>query len=109
MKPQIFHQEILLNAAARFFKRKGCLKNNNNPEKACSSSLEQLEKVCWPGLLFDFLPEPEALPSADCKIYLWQTLIEDHFLLIQRGPCPAFIEKGLSLDPYAFVSSAYFN
>ncbi|MES1216961.1 MAG: hypothetical protein ABUT20_15705 [Bacteroidota bacterium] len=101
MKTQTIHQEILLNASASFFNREFCLKDSNSSDTAGNPSIENLEKACWAGMLFELLPELAENPCSDCKTYLWRTLNGEHFLMINRGSYPALINKGSSIDPHS--------
>lgn len=103
MKPKIINQEILLFAGTRFSSRQFSIKDTDEKENACYSSIENLEKACWAGMLFELLPELVGCPSADNKTYIWHIMSGEHFLRISMGSYPSSVENETSIDPYFFL------
>ena len=109
MKSKNTNQEILLFTGTSFSSRQFSIKDNNEKEGTESTSIENLEKACWAGMLFEVLPELVGCPSADKKIFIWHILSAEHFLRISMGPYPALIENESSIDPYFFLPAACRN
>lgn len=107
MKPKTTQREILLFADAGFFNQKYCIKEAGKNETVSLSKTEQLEKVCWAGLLAELLPE--LIPSSFCKAYIWQTSPSTHFLKINTGAHPEPFENETSIDPYFFLPATKYH
>jgi hypothetical protein len=103
MKPQIINQEILLLTGSKFFNRPFCKKDKN--QQPDFSSMEELEKACWDGMLNELLPE--LFDNDDkSKNYLWNTISGVNFLCVNMSPYPMSLEKSTSIDPYFFAHEA---
>src|SRR5258706_9532657 len=103
MKPKTIQQEILLITGTSFSSNEFCLKDPQCKESAYLSPLEQLEKVCWAGILSELLPELTDCSFSNCKTYIWNILKGNHFLNINMGDRPPLRrlsckEAGLSRD-----------
>jgi hypothetical protein len=109
MKPQATNQEILLFTGTSFCNRPFCERDAANTENRNYSSIEELEKACWDGLLNELLPELIGNSSSDNRNYIWHTASGVHFLCINISIYPTPLEKETSLDPYCFFSSVLYN
>lgn len=103
MKTKNINQEILLFIGTSFSSRQFSIKDAEGNEGSESTPIENLEKACWAGMLFEVLPELVGCPSADNKTFIWHILSAEHFLRISMGPYPALIENEASIDPYFFL------
>jgi len=109
MKPTITNQEILLSTSASFSKREWCRLDAQQKRPEASSPIEELERACWAGMLFEMLPELTAYSFSGCKMFIWHILTAAHFLLVNQGSYPQPVENETSVDPHLFVSSLHFN
>jgi len=100
MKPETINQEILLFTNSSFcnrpFSRRNDCDNSGN-----YSSMEEIEKACWNGMLNELLPE--LFSDAQHDNYIWKTTSGINFLSIRMGSNPQEAEKQSSLDPYFFL------
>ena len=103
MKPQIINQEILLFTGSKFFNRPFCKKGKN--QQPDFSSMEELEKACWDGMLNELLPELFDNGGQNNN-YLWNTISGVNFLCVNMSPSPMSLEKSTSIDPYFFLHEA---
>lgn len=99
MKPETINQEILLFTQSSFCNRPFCKRNSDQENPESYSSMEELEKACWDGMLTELLPEL----FDDPHNYTWKTASGINFLSVSLGPYPSTIEKQSSLDPYLFL------
>ena len=100
MKTKAIHQEILLFTDTNFSKREYCTKEKsiNSPDPP----LEELERACWAGLLWEMLPELIGSGSFK-KQFIWQIRNGFHFLKINMGTYACEVERETTLDPYYFL------
>ena len=103
MKTKNINQEILLFPGTSFASRQFLIKDFDGKEGTETTPMENLEKACWAGMLYELLPELVGCPSPDNKIFIWHILSAEHFLRISMGPFPALIENEESIDPYFFL------
>lgn len=80
-------------------------KTTNNP----LSPAEELEKICWAGLLYDLLPEVVPSPGKNCSNYIWEIRAAKNFIRIMMGPYPQSIFQNSSLDPHLFLQNSLMN
>ncbi|MFI5133151.1 MAG: hypothetical protein ACHQEB_02390 [Chitinophagales bacterium] len=106
MKWQAIHQEILLIIDSSLSIRHFCKKNNSNHKY---SPVEELEKACWDGLLYELLPGIIECPSSNGMSYIWEIASTQKFLHISMGTCPSYVEYETSLDPYFFLEIVNLN
>jgi hypothetical protein len=108
MKPITTNQEILLFADTSFSKQEFCNKDSfNKPTNL--SRIEELERACWAGMLFEMLPELVAYSFPRCKMFIWNIQSAEHSLLISQGTDPHPVEATFSIDPHFFLPAAHFN
>ena len=108
MKPIITNQEILLFADTSFSKQEFCNMDSFN-RPANLSRIEELEKACWAGMLFEMLPELMTYSISGCKMFIWNILTANHYLLVIQGSYPHPVENETSVDPYLFLGSIHLN
>ncbi|HEY1871528.1 MAG TPA: hypothetical protein VGG71_10745 [Chitinophagaceae bacterium] len=101
MKPETINQEILLFTNSSFCNRPFCRRNFNYENSENNSSMEELEKACWDGMLYELLPE--LFNNTQHNNYIWKTASVINFLSINMGSYPQDFEKQNSLDPYFFL------
>ena len=105
MDPQVINQEILLFTGSSFCNRKFC-KRNNDGESNCESPMEELEKACWDGMLYEMLPELVRNSVRPGNTYIWNTASGVNFLCINLGSSSTTVGKQTSIDPYFFLYGA---
>jgi hypothetical protein len=103
MEPQVINQEILLITGSGFCSRQFCKRDSDNEGNNDYSAMEQLEKACWDGMLYEMLPELAGNPTAQRDNYIWNTTSGVNFLCINMGPCPMTAGKQASINPYFFL------
>ena len=103
MKPELTHHEILLAIRSWFFSRPFCSKDGSQIKGIPFSSMEELEKACWNGILDEALPElfEESGSSGDKQIR--STASGMNFLCVNISQYPVAVEKQASIDPYIFL------
>jgi len=100
MKTEAIHQEILLFTDTHFSKREFC--TIETEKNAAKGAIEELEKACWAGLLWEMLPELIE-PAGRKKQFIWQIRNGLHFLKINMGTYACEVERETTLDPYFFL------
>ncbi len=106
MKPQVINQEILLFTGSGFCNRRFSEKNNEEENFNNQSHMEELEKACWDGMLYEILPELVGDSLQHRDNYIWNTVSGVNFLCINMGAFPTPLEKQTSIDPYFFLHAA---
>jgi len=109
MKTTSIHHEILLFTGTSLASRQ--LTSIEGTEQGKKYSvIEELEKACWNGIIYEMFPEILGSFSTKCESFLWHVLTGKNFLYINIGPNPPAIdEHETSIDPYFFMMSAYEN
>jgi hypothetical protein len=107
MKKGSYQQEILLMATTSFSKRQWSKIDSADNDKL--SGTEQLEEVCWNGLLNEMLPEIALKSESGKNLYLWQIRNGKSFLQIELCEFPQGIQKVYSIDPQFFLTSTILN
>ena len=109
MKQITINQEILLFAGTSFSRQEFCNKDDSGNRPANYSLVKELEKACWAGMLCKLLPELTTDHFSSGKMFVWNVLNAEHFLLVNQGtyPCPVEIEN--SVDPHLFLLSLHLN
>ena len=109
MKQITINQEILLFAGTSFSRQEFCSKGDSGNRPANYSLVKELERACWAGMLCKLLPELTTDPFSSGKMFVWNVLNAEHFLLVNQGtyPCPVEIEN--SVDPHLFLLSLHLN
>jgi hypothetical protein len=109
MKEIITQQEILLATGTSFSAGQFCEKDDTSNRQNLTEQ-EKLEDACWNGLLPDMLPELCVERNHAHPIYLWQATEGFHFVNLELADVPGK-EKDhyFSIDPYVFLSAAFYN
>lgn len=102
MKTENIQYEILLIAGTGFTSKGFCSKNKENDTSKNLSAADELEMVCWDGIIGELLPELFENNIYPPAIFTWQILHGKHFLLINMGAAPFIADNEFSLDPYFF-------
>lgn len=103
MEPRVINQEILLFTGSGFCSRQFCKKDSDAEGDNDYSAVEELEKACWDGLLYDMLPELAGNPESQTNSYIWNTTSGVNFLCINMGPNPTTTGKQTCINPYFFL------
>jgi hypothetical protein len=108
MRNNIIQQEILLLANTTLSKRQLCALNalDNKPGR---SFLDQLEEICWNGLLYELLPDIMEHAASGKELYLWHICQRHSLLQIELSEYPAPIEKNASILSFFFLPSIIYN
>lgn len=108
MKPTTTHHEILLFTGTGLTSRQLTSREENNNGKSYSA-IEELEKACWNGIVFEMFPEIFGGLYPKCESFLWHVLTGKNFLYINIGPTPVVAEHDTSIDPYFYMMSVCEN
>lgn len=108
MKPTNTHHEILLIANTSLA-NKQLTSNEKNGSDNRPSSIEDLEKACWSGILHEMFPEILDSVYPKCQSFLWQILTGKNFLCINIGASPVPADHDSSIDPYFFMMNSCDN
>ena len=100
MKTKYTHQEILLMTGTSFSARQWSEKEPGRQNDL--TEREQLEEVCWNGLLYEMLPEVN-IDTQNKKMFIWKIQEAGSFIGLELGETPEVINKEISIDPYAFM------
>ena len=109
MKPQTTNYEIMLFTGTGFSNRKFSSRDDEKENGRQLSAIEQLEKACWDGMLYEMFPEIPGSFSAKCESFIWHIMSGKNFLRICIGPVPSIVENETSIDPYFYSLSACEN
>lgn len=102
MKPTSTHHEILLFTGTGLASRQFSSREENSNGKTYSA-IEELEKACWNGILFEMFPEILGSDYPKCECFLWHVLSGKNFLYISIGPHPVTADHDTSIDPYFYM------
>jgi hypothetical protein len=108
MKKTNTHHEILLIANTSLANKQLTGTEENSRDKR-SSSIEELEKACWNGILHEMFPEILGSVYPKCQSFLWQVLAGKNFLCINIGAYPVAADQDASIDPYFFMMNTCEN
>ena len=109
MKPKTTNHEILLFTGTGFAGRQFCSRNDEKENSRKLSAMEELEKSCWDGMLYEMFPEILGSFSAKCESFIWHIMSGKNFLRISLGPTPTVIENETAIDPYFYMLSTCEN
>ena len=105
MNQKTTHHEIVLFTGTGLTSKQ--LADNEESGQAKNfSAIEELEKACWNGIIYEMFPEILGSLYPKCQSFLWQVLTGKNFLYINIGPNPVMAEHGTSIDPYFFMKNA---
>lgn len=102
MKHTSTHHEILLVANTSLANKQLSGTEETSRERKCSA-IEELEKACWNGILYEMFPEILGNLYPKCESFLWQVLTGKNFLYINIGVSPVIADHDTSIDPYFFA------
>ena len=105
MKTTSTHHEILLFTGTSLAGRQLSGKEENGNGKL-HSSIEELEKACWNGILHEIFPEILGSTYPKCECFLWKVIPAKNFLYINIGTNPVTATNESSIDPYFFLMTA---
>lgn len=108
MKPTNTHHEILLFAGTSLA-GKELADNEVNSHGKKFSAIEELEKACWNGIIYEMFPEILGSLYPKCESFLWNVLTGNNFLYINIGPEPVTADFETSIDPYFFMMNVCEN
>ena len=108
MKKINTHHEILIFAGTNLACRQlSGLEENSNRKKY--SQVEELEKACWNGIIFEMFPQVFGCIYPGKENFLWNVLTGKNYLYINVGPHPVTAEYDTSIDPYFYMMTPYEN
>lgn len=105
MKQETTHHEILLFTGNSFSRREFCSRDEKDNGQQFSP-VEQMEKACWDGMLFEMLPEILGSCHVKRESFIWDIMSGKNFLRISLGPTPTITENETAIDPYFYMLSA---
>lgn len=102
MKPQAISREILLMTDTSFAKRQLCERRDEKQKEGKYSPVNELEKACWSGLVFEMLPD---IFNEDERksLFVWKVNQAEQFLHVQLSSAPVSTDYEMSIDPYFFL------
>jgi hypothetical protein len=106
--PNIHHHEILLLTGTSLTNRQ-FTNTEGNSQGRKYSAIEELEKACWDGILYEMFPEILGSTYPKCESFLWHVLTGKNFVYINIGATPVMAEHETSIDPYFFVMNLVEN
>jgi len=108
MKKTSIHHEILLFTCTSLANKQLTDVRENTNEKM-NSPMEELEKACWNGIIYEIFPEilSSFYPNYEC--FMWHVLTGKNFLYASAGGSPVMTEQESSIDPYLFMMNACEN
>ena len=108
MKTTNVHHEILFFTGTSLASRQLADTKENSNGKTLSA-IEELEKACWNGIIYEMFPEILSGFYPKCQSFLWHVLTGKNFLYINIGPDPVTAEHYTSIDPYFFMMTVSEN
>jgi hypothetical protein len=102
MKTSNIHHEILFFTGTSLANRQ-LAENKENINCKTYSAIEELEKACWNGIIYEMFPEILSSFYPKCHSFLWHVLTGKNFLYINIGPNPVTAAHETSIDPYFFL------
>lgn len=108
MKKTITHHEILLFTGTALA-GKQLADNEQNCHVKKFSAIEELEKACWNGIIYEMFPEILGSLYPKCESFQWHVLAGRNFLYINIGPYPVIAAHDTSIDPYFFMMNVCEN
>lgn len=101
MKPTSHHEILLLAGTTLAKKQLANSAETDNDGKL--RPIEELERACWNGILYEMFPEILGNGYQTDKDFLWHVLTGKNFLYITVGSNPLAAEHDSSIDPYFFM------
>ena len=101
------HEIILFTGTSLTNKQLTNTEENINGRKY--SAIEELEKACWNGILYEMFPEILGSTYPKCQSFLWHVLTGKNFVYINIGETPVAAEHDTSIDPYFFMMNSCEN
>jgi len=101
------HEILLFTGTSLASKQLTNTEKNDNGRKY--SAIEELEKACWNGILYEMFPEILGSIYPKCESFLWHVMPGKNFLYVNIGGSPVMVEQETSIDPYFYLLSACEN
>ena len=101
------HEIVLFTGTSLTNKQLTNTEQNSNGKKY--SAVEELEKACWNGILYEMFPDILGSTYPKCKSFLWHVLAGKNFVYINIGATPVMADHETSIDPYFFLMNACEN
>lgn len=102
IEPKTSYQEILLFTDNSFSRREFCpMDEKDNSRKL--SSVEELERACWEGMLFEMFPEILGGFTFRRENFIWHIMKGKNYLNISVGATPSITENETTIDPYFYM------
>jgi hypothetical protein len=109
MKQKATFHEILLFTGTTFSSRQFSRTDTYNNSEKNFSAMDELQRACWDGMLYEMFPEILGSFSNKCESFIWHIMNGKNFLSIGIGPVPPITNNETSLDPYFFLEDVKFN
>jgi hypothetical protein len=109
MKPININQEILLFTGTSFTRQQFSNINTTGHRSPEYSLIEELERASWEGILCELIPELPSNPFPCSKLFVWNILTAEHFLLVNKGIYPQAVATETSVDPHLFLPGIHLN
>jgi hypothetical protein len=93
MKQKTTNHEVLLFTGTHFSKKQFCDKDCQPSE----NSIDQLQRACWNGLIFEILTGIPKYPSQKNASYIWEVIPSKNFIDVKIGEAPYSIEYAMSV------------
>ena len=106
-KTNPYHEILLFTGTSLASKQFTSTEKNDNGRKY--SAIEELEKACWNGMMYEMFPEILGSTYPKCESFLWHVMPGKNFLYISIGANPVPAEYDTSIDPYFFMMNSYEN
>ena len=103
--PITHHHEILLFTGTSLTNRQ-LANTEGNSQVRKYSAIEELEKACWDGILYEMFPEILGSTYPKCESFLWHVLTGKNFVYVNIGATPVMADHDTSIDPYFFMMNA---
>lgn len=108
MKTDSIQQEILLFTNTSFTQKEMFEKDSTDYQEQ-KSPAEQLAAACWNGFLDETLRGIVDTTAGGESLYLWEINEANTFLDVRLCAYPLAIDTELSINPYAFLSTAFYS
>ncbi len=109
MKAAINHHHEILLFTGTSLTNKQLTNTEGNSQGRKYSAIEELEKACWDGILYEMFPELLGSTYPKCESFLWHVLTGKNFVYINIGTTPVMAEHETSIDPYFFMMNLVEN
>jgi len=104
MKPKALNQEILPFAGPSCTGQEFCVMNVPGNKPSNISLIEELERACRAGILYEPVPELTPNPFSYSNLCIWNIPRSEHFLLINQVIYPHPVETETPVDSLSISS-----